>query len=302
MIFNTLVAVALTASVSAVPTNNNFHPPQDAPRDTAVEAPSEAPQPRQRCHHKVIHDAEQEPPIPGPYHLSARLASQPDGDPAYPNLCVIPATYSQEYYIGTSSHCNSEPWTLSNNTLSTTILHKDEQSTQPFSSLPIDLQALTNAGQYVTMQATSPDHASTAGDYGIWGNGHIPNDAWPNGILRTTDTPGEFSNWWLCPMPDGSEGLALKYGFHKGYGELSEDHECEMYTLKMSLVQAVQQVVVTVKPKVVGQASPEVAKELSGLSWMRNFGFANQCGAGEFSLACWAKRKATTLWEGSVTL
>ncbi|KAL9058542.1 MAG: hypothetical protein Q9162_001697 [Coniocarpon cinnabarinum] len=279
----TLSLSALTVAAAAAPTNNAFHP------DRRGSIP---------CSKKQQQAQEdREPPAPGPYHLSATLSSQHDGAPTYPNLCVLPATYSEQYYIGTSPHCQSHPWFLKNNTLSTAFINDDDHSVTTFVSQAVDLEHLSQAGQYISMQPVTPEQTSLDGDYGVWGNGRIPNHQWPNGILRTLDTPGEFSNWWLCPVPDGSEGLVLKYGFHRGFGSQMEERSCEMYTPRLAPV--VKQPKVVIAPKVVGTDDPEMAKQRSNLSWLQTMGFGSQCQPGEFRLACWAQRKVMSFWGES---
>ena len=151
--------------------------------------------------------------------ISATPSAFSDSNITYPDLCVISST-SGTYYIGSTPGCQQTQWTIQNSALTTPLTNADGQSVL-YGSNSLDIPNLTLAGEFVTF---SPEAAAgdVRGDYGLE----------PNDILYVPDAGGEFSNWWLCPLPDGSEGVALKYGFHHGYGTPAEEADCNSYIIK----------------------------------------------------------------------
>ena len=131
-------------------------------------------------------------------------------------LCIVQAQYRQASYIGCSSHCQRNPWTLSNSTLCS-VVTESGGFRQSWCSLPLDVTRMTLAGAYVEMQRVhTPDHAQPGGDYGLF----------LDGTVGLSGIEGHRSDWWLCPIPDGSEGMALNYGYHTGYGLPQENAAC----------------------------------------------------------------------------
>ena len=234
------------------------------------------------------------------YHLSAyRISSDPNSAITVPNLCVIPSTTTSTRYIGISHNCQKHAWTLDNGTLSTTTSSKHHSHLRSFSSLPIITTSLTSAGQFLAMHETPLDPKGTSGGLDVRsvsrdGDGSAES---AGGMLEATNTGGEYENWWLCSMPDGSKGCALVYGFHHGYeGELGA-RQCERYQLRLTpvvavAVERVYAVPVDLKPAAAREGKDADEKE----GGLRRFGTAGQCSSLGFGLACWAQQKFISMW------
>lgn len=155
------------------------------------------------------------------WNLSATPTDPPLGGSGvtYSDLCVI-SDKSGNHYVGTAPGCQQNLWTLQNSAISSTIADAEGRFTT-YGSEKLDISALTLAGEFIIMQE-EPNNIAIQGDYGLE----------PNNVLYVPDAGGEFSNFWLCPLPDGSEGLAIKYGFHKGYGTPAEEASCAPFEIR----------------------------------------------------------------------
>ena len=146
------------------------------------------------------------------------------------------------------------------------------------------------------MRETPPDRAGAPGGLDVRSAGRDSDGSAgggsAGGVLEAVNVGGEYENWWLCAIGDGTAGLALAYGFHHGYeGELGA-RRCERYQLRLTPVVAVERVyAVPVVPK------PAVTGEDVDAEGLRRYGVAGRCSSGGFGFACWAQQKVLSVWS-----
>ena len=157
------------------------------------------------------------------------------------SLCILPTITSSPMYLG--SMCGTDhiydapthsPITLHKNALTGT--HRDESTAiqrgrnHLYASKSLSPKSVTLAGEFVTF-AGEELPGDVQGDIGFFSTDQ-------GNVLYVVDAEGEKANWWLCPSPafegapEGSRGRVLNYGFHKSFGDASENKGCVPTILK----------------------------------------------------------------------